>query len=184
MTRCAGSRALGDGRQGDDADGDVDVESPAPVHVVGDESAEQGAADERHRQHDAHHRLDAAALLWGHQHTDDRERPDHQAARAETLDGPEGDELPHALRQAAQHRPDQEEQHGVGVGALVAVEVAELAPEGGGGGHGEQVRRHRPGEVVQAAEIAHDRGQCGAGDLSVERRQEDAEHQSEDAEPG
>ena len=47
-------------------------------------------------------------------------------------------------------------------GVLVAEEVAELAPDRRGHRRGQDVGGDHPGQVVEAAELADDRGQRGA----------------------
>ena len=80
----------------DGADRDVDVEDPAPGELLDEDAAEQRPDDARHAEHRAEQPLVAAALAGRDDVADDRLRADHQPAAAETLDGPERDQLDHA----------------------------------------------------------------------------------------
>jgi hypothetical protein len=81
------------------------------------------------------------------------------------------------LRQAGQHRADEEDGDRRLEGAAPAIQVGQLAPQRGDGGGGQQVGGHYPGQVVQAAEVADDRRQRGRDDGLVERGEQHAEHQ-------
>jgi hypothetical protein len=64
---------------------------------------------------------------------------------------------------------------------LAAIEIAEFSVERAGHRAGEQIGRHHPREVTQAAEIADHGRQCGRNDGLVEggkpqRQKERAEH--------
>ena len=130
-----------------------------------------------------HHALVLAALPGRYQIADDRHHADHQAARAQSLDGAEADQLPHVLGHAAQHRADQEDHDGGEEGALAAVHVAELAPDRGGGGGGQGVRGDHPGQMLQAAQLADDGRHRGADDHVVEHGQQHGDHEREDHDP-
>ena len=86
----------GDDRERDGADRDVDVEDPAPGELLDEDAAEQRADDARHAEDRPEQSLVAAAFAGRDDVADDRLGADHQAAAAEALDGPEGDELDHA----------------------------------------------------------------------------------------
>jgi hypothetical protein len=73
-------------RQGDEPDGQVHVEGPAPVEVVGDESADERTGDHRQRHHGGHQALVLTPLAGRDEVADDRHDVDHQAAGAEALD--------------------------------------------------------------------------------------------------
>ncbi len=123
-----------------------------------------------------------AALAGRHDVADRRLGGDHQAAAAEPLDRPEGDELRHALREPAEHGPDEEDHERSLQHDLAPVEVAELAVERRHDRHREQVRGDDPRQVLEAAELADDRRQRGRHDRLVERRQQHHEHQPADDE--
>ena len=59
-----------------------------------------------------------------------------------------------------------------------AVEVGDLAPQRRRGGRGEEVRRHDPGQLVEAAELGGDPGERRTDDALVQRGQEHADHQA------
>src|SRR6266511_2110149 len=96
-------------QQGEPAERQVDVEGPAPRQVVGDEATDQRAADHGDGHDAGEHALVLAPLPGRHQVADDGHHAHNQAARTQTLDRPEPDELHHVLRHARQRRPDQEQ---------------------------------------------------------------------------
>ena len=157
--------------------GHVDVEDPAPRGVVDQEAADQrpgDAADPEDRAEDA---LIAAAVARRDDVADDRLREDDEPAAAEALQRAEGDELAHALRLAAQRRPDEEDDDRGLEDALAPVEVAELAVERRRDRRGQQVAGDDPGELVEAAELGGDGRQRGGDDRPVERGQQDRQHE-------
>ena len=174
MCRCSLKITI---RIASDADGQVDVEDPAPGELVDEEAAEQRPGDRGDGEHGADQAHVAAALPRRDDVGDDRLRADHQAAGADALQGAEGDQLGHRLAEAREHRAGEEDDDRRQEHGLAPVHVAELAVDRRRDRRGEQVGRHDPGEVVEAAEVADDRRQRGRDDRLVERRQEHAEHQ-------
>ncbi len=148
--------------------------------MVDEEAAEQRADDGRDAEDRAEVALVLAAFAGRDDVADDRERDHHQAAGAEPLQGAEGDQLRHRLREAAEHRADQED-HDRGLQhALAAVEVAELAVERARDGGGEEIGGHDPGQVRDPAEVADDRRERRRDDRLVERREQQHEHQRDE----
>ncbi len=148
--------------------------------MVDEEAAEQRADDGRDAEHRAEVALVLAALARRDDVADDRERHHHQSARAEPLQGAEGDQLRHRLREAAEHRPDQED-HDRGLqDALAAVQVSELAVERARDGGGQEIRGHHPRQVGDPAEVADDRRERRRHDRLVERGQQEHEHQRDE----
>src|SRR5207247_7645153 len=98
--------------------------------VVDEEAAEQRADHAREGEHPAEVALVLAALTRRDDVADDRLRRRHQPAGADTLEGAEGDEHPHRLRHATEHRSREEDDDGRLEDALAAVEVADLPVEG------------------------------------------------------
>ncbi len=157
--------------------GDVDVEDPAPGHVVGEESADDRSGDTRQREDASHPPLVLPTLPRWDDVTDDRLGADHEAAGADALDGAEADELDHVLRKTGEHRPGDEDHDRSLEQELAPVEVAQLPVERGRHRRGEQVGRDHPGKLVQSPEIAHDGRQRGRNDGLIERGEEHAQHQ-------
>ena len=121
-----------DDRQGDRTDRQVHVEDPAPRQVVDEEPAEQRPDDGRDAEHPAEVALIPPPLARRDDVADHRERHDHQAARAEALQGAKRDQLRHRLREAAEHGSDQEDDDRRLQHLLAPVEVAELPVERAG----------------------------------------------------
>jgi len=170
----------GDDHERDGADRNVDVEDPAPGEVVDENATEQRADDARRAEDGPEQPLVAAPLAGRHDIADDRLGADEQAAPAEPLDRPEGDELGHRLAEPRQDGPDQEDDNRGLEEPLAAVLVAELAPQRRRGGRREQVCRHDPRKVGLVMQVGDDRRQGGGDDRLVERREEEPEQQCAD----
>jgi hypothetical protein len=109
----------------EEADRDVDVEDPAPAQVVDEEAAEQRPDDRRDAEDGSEVALVAPTLARRDDVADDGQRDDDQPARAEPLQGAEGDQLTHALREPAQRGSDEENRDRSLKDDLAAVEVAD-----------------------------------------------------------
>ena len=97
------------GGDGQDADGDVDEEDPAPVDVLGQQPADERADRERERR-DAGPDADRGAALAGRERRrDDRERRGVHERRADTLDHARGDQLLARAREPAPERRERED---------------------------------------------------------------------------
>jgi hypothetical protein len=140
----------------DDADGDVDVEDPPPAEVVDEEAAEQGPGDRRDGEHCAEVARIAPSFPRGDDVADDGEGHRHQPTGADALEAAEGDELPHVLRNPAEHRPGDEYEDGRLEHDLAAIEVRQLSVQGCADGRGQQVGGDDPREVVEPTELADD----------------------------
>ena len=179
-------------RERGDADRHVDEEDPAPARSLGDQAAEQRAADQAEPQQDRRDGVAAgrAALAavgsLGREVADDDHRDGHQAAPAEPLHGAENDQLRHALRRSAQHRPGHEDRHGAQVDGLDPERVGQLAVQRLDGGAGQRVPGQQPGHVGDAAgrgEGPRDVDGAGRHDRQVEdadqQRGEGGDHHAE-----
>jgi hypothetical protein len=155
----------------------VDVEDPAPGGVVDEEAAEQGPGHRGQSKDGAEVAHVAAALAGGDDVADDRLRTDHQAPGTDALEGPEADQLGHVLGEPAEHRSDQEDDDRALEDALAPVQVSDLPVERCRDRRGEDVRGHHPRELGEAAQVAHDGGQCGGDDGLVERGDQHRQHQ-------
>src|SRR5437879_2123389 len=111
----------------DQAHRQVDVEDPAPAPAVGDISAGRGTDDRREAEHGAEEAGETRPLARWKEIADDREDGGEEHAAEDALDGPEGDELEHAVRLAAQRRGSDEADHAGEQERLAAEEIAELA---------------------------------------------------------
>ena len=169
-----GQRAPDDD-QHDQADGHVDQEDPVPAEVVGDQAAEGRPDQGRHAEDGPEEALVAAALGRREDVADDRQRHREEGAGAQSLDAAEQDELPHLLRQAAEHRTDQEDAHPNGEDDPPAEDVGQLPVDRAADRGRQQVRGERPHVDVVALQLADDHRQGGAHDRLVERRQEDSQ---------
>lgn len=97
--------------------------------MFGEQPAEQRAEDARGAEDGAEQPLVLAAFPGRHEVADDRHGQDHEPAAAQALDGAEGDELRHVLRDAAEGGADEEDDDGGLEELLAAVLVTELARE-------------------------------------------------------
>src|SRR5262245_13702387 len=86
---------------GDDANGDVDVEDPLPTDVVRDIAADRRTDDAGQTKDRAEKPLPASALGRGQQVTDDGKGVGGDHSGADTLESAEKDQLRHACGQAS-----------------------------------------------------------------------------------
>src|SRR5690606_23648816 len=169
-----------DDGEGDDPDRHVDVEHPAPAQVFGEQSAEQRAEHAGGAEDRAEQALVAPAFAGRDEVADDRHGQHDQPAAAQPLQGAVADQLRHVLGRAAQHGAHQEDHDGDLEQLLAPVLVAQLAPQGGRGGRGQQIGGDHPGQVLQAAEVADDGGQRGGDDGLIECGEQQTEEQGTD----
>ena len=134
MTRLIRVSAAGESHrrdhQGDQTDGDVDVEDPPPRGVLHEQTADQRTDDRRDAEHGHEQAHVPATLAWRHHVAQDGLRPDHEAAPAQALEEPEEDQLQHGVAQTGEGGAEEEDDDRELEEHLAAVEVAELAPEG------------------------------------------------------
>lgn len=162
--------------QRDQREGHADVEAPAPAEPagVGDDTAEQRAADGRDGEGGAEVAGVASALTRGDHRGHDDLGQGGQTAGAQSLDGTRADQHRRVLCQSGHDGAEDEDAQGYLDQDLLAEQVGELAPQGGGSGHRQQRGGDDPGVgALAAAEVAHDLGQ-GVGDDG--RRQDGGEH--------
>ena len=139
------------------ADGQVDVEHPAPGRVVDDQAAEGGADDRAGGERRADQALVAAAIARRDDDADRRDREGEEPAGARPLHGASRDELAHALREPAEHRAEQEDRDREDVEQPPPVDVAELPVQRDGDRHREHVGGDHPRVALEAAEVGDDR---------------------------
>ena len=161
-----------------DPDGEVDGEDPAPADVVGDQAADQGADHAGGGEHAGEVADVAAPLPGGHQVAHDAEAQGVEPAAPDALHQPADHERHHRGGQPAHQRADQEDHDGGLEHAAPAVEIADLAPQRGGGGGREQVAHDHPRQVLEAAQVGDDGGQGGGHDRLVDGGDEHADHQA------
>ena len=152
-----------------DAGRQVDVEDPAPAQLIDQEAADQRADDGGGAEHRAEEALVTPALARRDEVADDGDGDDDQSAAADPLDRAKDDQLHHVLCDAAERgahekHGDRQLQHD-----LAAVEIAKFSVERAGDRAGEQIRRHDPGQITQAAEIGDHGWQRGRDHGLIER---------------
>ncbi len=109
-----------DGHRGEQAEREVDVEHPAPRHAIGEEPAHE-RPDQRGHAPDAREiALHLRPPLHAVEIADDGHADRDQGARAQSLQGAEGDELLHAARQPGERRAEEEEREPRQVGGPAA----------------------------------------------------------------
>src|SRR5580658_8596160 len=99
----------GDDEERHDTNGNVDVEDPAPRHVLGEPSTSEWAEDARKTKHRTEVTHIAATLARRDDVTSNRLRADHQATGTRALEGTANDELQHVLRQTREHGSNEED---------------------------------------------------------------------------
>jgi hypothetical protein len=165
-----------DHRHGDEREGDVDVEDPAPARdhvpeqddrsVVGEEAADHRAEHAGQAEDRAEQAGELGPLPRRVELGDDRERRGEERAAAQALQRAEEDQLGHAAAQyrqgpelageTGQPRAGEEDGDAGQQHRLSPVEVAQLAPDRHHHRRGEQIGRGRPGVEVQAGELGDD----------------------------
>ena len=158
----------------------VDIEDPAPGSVLHDKAADQRADHRRQAKHTAEQPLIAPAFGRRDHVGYRRHADDHQTAAAEPLKGAHQHQLRHVLRQPAQRRSREEQQNRDLQHPLAAKQIAELTVQRHHDGGGEDIGRHHPGKLVEAAQLA-DNGRQRGGDYCLVERGEQ-HHQQECAE--
>src|SRR5208337_1493571 len=162
-------RRIGDERgghkDGEDSDGNVDEEDPAPGVVVCDPAAQSGSDDGRS---DDAHAIDGHghALLFARKALDEDGLGDGlQAAAARSLQDAEEHQQGQAGGKAAEQRADDENEHTTHVEAFAAKEPREPSSQRKNDGVGNQVGGEHPGALVNAGgEAAGDVRKSDVGD--------------------
>jgi len=176
--------------EGDQSQGQVDIEDPAPACGVGDElpeqrpvvgqpAAEGRATDGGEGVDAAHDPLPPPALDRRDEIADRGEDERDAGAGAGPLQGAEDDELVDGAREAAQQGADHE---GDGPGeqeAFAPELIGELAGEGDQRRRSEQVGRDRPAVAVEAVQLADDTRHGRADDGLIQRLEQQGQHQGE-----
>ena len=171
--------------EGEQADGDVDEEDPAPVVVVGDPAAEDGADGRRGDDGDGVEREGRGAFGWREGVDEDGLFDRREAAAADALQDAGDEHDVEAGGDAAEERRDGEEGDAGHVVVLAAEDAGEPGGHGEDDGVGDEVGGEDPGDfVVGAAEAAGDVGQRDVGDGGVEQLHEGGEGDGEGDDPG
>ncbi|GAB2888487.1 hypothetical protein GCM10027074_65990 [Streptomyces deserti] len=118
-----------------------------------------------------------------HDVRDDRLDADQEPARADALQGAEGDQLVHGLRPAGECGAGDEDDDRELEDALAAEQVAELAVDRQSDGGGEQVGGDRPGHPVQAVQLADDLRERGGDDHLLQGGEQQRRQQPEEDQP-
>ncbi len=136
--------------EGDEAEGQVDVEDPAPGEVVGEEAAEQGPGHAGGAEHGPEVALVAAALPGADDVGDDRLGQHDEPTGADALDRPEGDELAHRGGETGQDAADDEDHDGAtGTAACARSRSPSLPNRRRRDRLGQQVRGDDPRQVAR-----------------------------------
>ena len=149
--------------------------------MIDEEAADQRANDGGDPEHRAEKALVAPALARRDEVADHGDGDDDQSSAAQAFERAEHDQLQHVLRNAAQRGAHEKHRDRHLQNDLAAVEIAEFSVERAGDRAGEQIGRHHPREITQAAKVADHGRQCGGNDGLVEggepqRQKQRAEH--------
>src|SRR5690606_33334051 len=115
-----------------------------------------------------------AALVGGDDVGHDRLRKDHETAAAEALEGAEDDERPEVGGEGTGSRCRREQDDGEEEQVASAEHVTELAVDRHDDRRREKIRRRDPDLVLDAAELADNRGHGGRHDGLIQTRQQHA----------
>ena len=158
----------------------VDVENPAPGGVLDDKPADQRPDDRRQAKHAAKQPLIAPAIGWRDHVRDGGHADHHQAAAAQPLQGAHQHQLGHVLRQPAQRGAHEEQHNGDLQDNFATKQIAEFTVQRHHDGGAEDIGRHYPGELIQAAQLTDNGRQRGRDDGLIKRRKQ--HHQQQRAE--
>ena len=171
--------------EGENGDGDVDEEDPAPGVVVGDPAAERGTDGGRE---DDGHPIDGeglAAFAGRKGVREDGLLAGLEAAAAGSLEDAEKDEQRKRGSEAAEHGADAKERDADHVEALASEEGDEIGAGRKNDGVGDEVGSQNPGSfVLRRAETAGDVGQRDVGDGGIEDLHEGGQGDGEGDGPG
>ena len=167
------------------ADGDVDVEDPAPGVVVGDPAAEGGA--EHGRAHDGDgvdgHRH--AALVAGEEVGENGLHGGLKASASEALQHAKDDQQAERRGDAAERGEDREHRDRDEVEVLAADDRGDPAADGEDDRVGDEIAGEHPGALVlRGGEAAGDVREGYVGDGGVEHLHERAHGDDEGDDPG
>src|SRR5579872_689977 len=154
----------------------IDPEHEAPAQPLDEKPARHRPADTGDRPDTAEISLIPAALPGRDDIGDDRLRHADEPAAAQPLKGARRDELKEILRQRGEDRGRHENHDRDLEKAPPAIEIAQFAIEGGGGGGSQEIGGHDPGKVLRAAKLPHHGRQGGRDNGLIERRQHEAQH--------
>ena len=145
--------------------------------MVDDKAARERANHRRDAEDAAEETLIASAFARRHDVADDGDRRHDQAAAAETLHDAERDEFRQVLGHAAQRRAEEEDHNCRLQHDAPPEQISELAVEGNDDRRCQEIGRHDPGEVGQAADLADDGRQRGRDDRLIEGGEQEDEHE-------
>jgi hypothetical protein len=162
---------------GEQTEGHVDVEHPAPRERSDDDTAEERAGESGDGPDGAEDALHPRALFDLEDVAHDRQRHRLHAARPDSLNGAEQDELLHRARLAARHRAEEEQRDADEHHRLAPVDVGELAVDGDGHRRRQHVRGEDPCVVEGTTEVCDDRRHRRRDDRHFHRRHEEREQE-------
>lgn len=148
----------GDDDEGDAADGQINVEAPAPRDVGGKSAADEGPDDGGETKDGAEQALVEWPLVQRDGVDDNNNDAREDAGGAHAGDGATNNKNGRAGRRAADGRADLEQQHGRHEGELDREEGVDLAKHQLERGRRQQVRRAVPADVLEGFEFIRDAG--------------------------
>ncbi len=168
----------------EDADRDVDEEDPAPLEVLGDETAHQRADRERERGRAGPDADRSPAFARRKRRGDDRERRGVHQRGAGSLKNASADEHLGRVGEAAQERRQGEDDDPGDEDPPAPVGVGDLAADQHQRRERQRVAGDDPFELREVgAEVALDRGQRDVHDGVVEHDHEEAERDRRQRQP-
>src|SRR5579859_4381138 len=130
VTRLANGReGNGNNPQGDYANGQIDVENPAPGEGIDKKAAKQRPGDACQTIDGTKHALIASALTRRHNISNNGLAQNNQSPSAQSLQSAKKNEFGHVLTEAAQRRTDEEENNRGMEEPFPPVKITQLAPE-------------------------------------------------------
>src|SRR5271154_3809794 len=169
----------------DEADGDVDVENPAPAVIVGDPAADGGT--DRGRDYHGHAVHSEGHAAFGERKSvgEDGLFAGLQASAARALQDAKENQHAETGSETAQEAAASEERDAGHIEAFAAHAGGEPGADGKDDGVGDEVAGEHPGGFVgTGAERAGDVGEGDIGDGSVENFHEGGEGDGQGDEPG
>ena len=165
-----------DHKRGDDPWYNIDIKDPMPGDLINQKTAQQRPHHRRDAPDAREETLHPRPLFKAKDVADNDKDQRHHPARANALDGAKGNQLPHALRHATQHRANQENAQRHNKDRSPPKNIRKLAINGHRCGRGKHVNRKDPTVDRQTTQLADNGGHGRGNHGRFHRSHKEAQH--------